>query len=136
MKRVFAILLVLTMCFGMAACGAPKTVEEAVEKANSMVAKWDKKTEKLCTYEGEFNAIESKDAVEGYAYFVFAKSLTVEDETDTAKQINARHVSEFVNEKLLPVFAEFDVDLVVAVKDETGTYYMTNNGEVIFNKYE
>ena len=44
--------------------------------------------------------------------------MTVEDETDTAKQINARQVSEFVNEKLLPVFAEFDVDLVVAVKDD------------------
>ena len=70
-------------------------------------------------------------------YVVSVQSLTIEDETDSYKQYIARTASAFVYEKLQPLFEEYDVVIGVSVLNEQGrSYYLTSNGEVVFDGYQ
>lgn len=134
MKRIIAGILLLLMVFTVVGCSSePKTVEEACEKADSMVKEWDKKTKKLCSYTAEFSEQQGVKI-----YLVKAQSLTVADETDFAKEHNARTVTEFVYKELKEVFENFpEVAIGVAMLNESGNaYYLTSDGEVLYNSYE
>ena len=41
MKKTISLILALTLCLSLCACGAPKTFEEAAEKAEAKIAEWD-----------------------------------------------------------------------------------------------
>ena len=132
-KKILS-LLVLSVLMAIVCVGcAPKTVEEAYEKADKMVAKWSDSSEYLCSYYSDF--LEEKGVP---IYLVKAQSLSVEDETDSFKCYNALTVSNFVYEELSPIFENFsEVVVSIAILDENNeTYYLTSNGEVIFNLYE
>lgn len=135
MKKHISMLLcmVLVICLCISGCGAPKTVEEACEKANQLVEKWDAKNESGCTYSAQFS---DKNGIQ--IYLVNVKSLTVEDETDSYKQYMAEDRAEFVYEKLSPIFSNFsDVTIAVGIMNENNSnFYATADGEVIFNAYE
>lgn len=135
MKKKIAVLLsvVLVICLCISGCGAPKTVEEACAKANKLVKKWNDKTESGCTYSSEFTENSGVQI-----YLVNVKSLTVEDETDAYKQYMAEERAEFVYEKLSPIFKNFpDVGIAVGIQNEDNSnFYVTADGEVLFNAYE
>lgn len=41
MKKALSLLLALVICLSLCACGAPKTFEAAVEKAEAQLSEWD-----------------------------------------------------------------------------------------------
>ena len=131
MKQMKKISLLLVICMLMASlfgCGAPKTLEDALAKANKKVEKWNSKTEATCSYRYAF-------LDDSNTYLVYVKSLTVEDDTDSYKEYIAEDRSEFVYEELKSIFENFpDVAIGVAMENENGKYYyLTRNGEVLFN---
>lgn len=126
------LLLGVMVIFTTSCAGSLKTVEEACIKADEIVEEWSKDAEKTCKYDAQF---VEKDGAE--IYLVNVQSLTVEDDTDSYKSFIAGDVSSFVYEELSPIFKDFpDVIIGVAVLDENNqAYYLTRNGEVVFNSY-
>ena len=123
MKKFFSLLGVLTMILSLCACGAPKTIADACKKADSLVEKWDKDSKNLSGYKSEYNS-------ESQLYFVTTYSLTAADETDFAKEYNAKRNCKFVYEELKNVFSNVDVGISVMMLDENqNVYYLTLDGK-------
>ena len=55
-KKTVLLLLLFAMLFSLCSCGAPKTLDEACQKADQLVGKWDRKGTNVSGYEGHYSA--------------------------------------------------------------------------------
>lgn len=54
-KKTVLLLLLFAMLFSLCSCGAPKTLDEACQKADQLVGKWDRKGTNVSGYEGHYS---------------------------------------------------------------------------------
>ena len=125
MKKFLSLLLASLLCFSLSACGAPKTVEDALKKADAIVEKWDKDTHYGCGFESDYSSESNK-------YYVTSYLLTAADETISAKFVTAELCSEFIYEGLSEILSDFGVSIVTVMIDENeDIYYVTVDGEEV-----
>lgn len=124
-KKTVLLLLLFAMLFSLCSCGAPKTLDEACQKADQLVGKWDRKGTNVSGYEGHYSKNSN-------AYIVTTYSLTAADETESAKEFVARRNCEFVYDGLKDIFSDFDVHIAVIMVDENqNAYYATIDGAYV-----
>lgn len=113
------------MLLGLCACGAPKSIDAACKKADSLVEKWDRNSKYLSGYESRYEP-------QVKMYFVTTYSLTADDETDFARQHNAERNCKFVYKELESILSDFDIRIIVMMNDENqNVYYATMDNKPI-----
>lgn len=115
MKRVIALLLVLSLGFALCACGAPKTFEEAVEKAEKQLEKWDSQNYNGYGYTSTYPENEKSFSV---------LMIPTLDEPLMYTEFVAQTAAEHVYKEISKCFANVDTEILIVIGNSSEIMYI------------
>ena len=123
--------MMLALCVSFCACGGEKTIEDACEKADELVAQWNTEKANSCSFRSEYDAGSR-------LYIVYARySASVNSMDATQAAFTKNRIAEGLRDeqsvKLEKLFADFDVSVSFILSDANGknTHCWIVDGEII-----
>lgn len=113
MKKTISIILVLALCMSLCACGAPKTFEEATEKAEEKIAEWDSQKYNGYYYNSYYENEKS--------FWVFMH--TALDNAGMYTASVAKTAAGEVYKDISKCFSALDTQIVILIRDEDEVLY-------------
>ena len=125
MRRIIALCMAFVMCFMFCSCGE-LTLEKAVNKADKLVKKFDKKEVANCTYEGKY--ISNFDDEGTNMYKVVAKVIDDSEDFNTV----VSKIKSDVSPKLEKLFSNLYCTVLITINGyRDGEIEMLLNGKTI-----
>lgn len=115
MKRFIAILLLFAFCCSLCACGAPKTFEEAVEKAEAQIDKWDSQN-----YNGYGYTSTYPDNEKSFSVLM----IPTLDNDGMYTEFVAKGAAEEVYDTISKYFSALDTEVLVVIGDSSQIMYI------------
>lgn len=115
MKRMIAALLLIIMCLSLCACGAPRTFEAAVEKAESKISKWDSQN-----YNGY--GYTSTYPENGKSFSVLM--IPTLDNPGMYTEFVAKAAAKEVYKDISKCFSALDTKIIIAIGNSSKIMYM------------
>lgn len=113
MKKAIAIILTLALCLSLCACGAPKTFEEAVEKAEARIEEWDSQKYNGYYYNSYYESEKS--------FWVFM--YTALDNAGMYTESVAKTAADLVYKDISKCFSALDTQVAIVIRDEDEILY-------------
>ena len=114
MKQVLALLLALVICLSLCACGAPKTFDQAVAKAEENIAKWDSQNYNGYGYTSTYPENEKSFTV------IMIPTL---DNDGMYTEFVAKGAAEEIYEETAKCFSALDTEVLIVIGNSKEIMY-------------
>ena len=111
MKKALSLLLALVMCLSLCACGAPKTFDKAVEKAEEKLEKWDSQNYNGYSYSSTYPESEKTFSV------IMIPTL---DDAHMYSKFVAEAAAEEVYKDISKIFSKLDTEVYILLSSSDG----------------
>ena len=115
MKKIVSLLLAFSLCFALCACGTPQTFEEAVEKAEGIISKWDSQT-----YNGYGYTSTYPDNEKSFSVLMIPQL----DDPGMYTEYVASAAAEEVYKEISKCFSALDTEVLVVIGNSSEIMYI------------